>query len=140
MIPREAVVAEARRWLGTPWRHQGRNEHGLDCVGLLAVVCRDLGISDYDIEGYARSPDTTRFLAHLVTGGAIPIRMTDAGPADIMAFRDQLFPCHVGILSEKSGVPHVIHAHAARRKVVEEPLLAELLVMRVGAYAMPGVG
>ena len=32
------VVAEARRWLGTPWRHQARLRGvGVDCGGL--VVC-----------------------------------------------------------------------------------------------------
>lgn len=140
MIARATVVATARGWLGTPWRHQGRNEHGLDCVGLLAVVCRELGISDYDVDGYARSPDTTRFLGHLKAGGAIPIRMAAAGEADIMAFKDQCFPCHVGILSIKSTVLHVIHAHATRRMVIEEPLIGDLRTARVAAFAMPGVG
>lgn len=40
----EAFVAEARSYLGTPWRHQGRNRMGIDCVGLVIVSARINGL------------------------------------------------------------------------------------------------
>lgn len=41
---RNRVVEVARGYIGTPWLHQGRSRLGLDCVGLLVVVARELGL------------------------------------------------------------------------------------------------
>jgi len=41
--PRAAVVAEARRWIGTPYRHQATvRGAGADCLGLVRGVWRAL--------------------------------------------------------------------------------------------------
>ena len=66
----EAVVAQARTWLGTPWRHQGRSPRGVDCAGLVVLVARALGLADHDVAGYGRHssghsrgpPDTRRIV------------------------------------------------------------------------------
>lgn len=43
MASGEAVVGEARRWIGTPYRHQGsRCGAGCDCLGLIRGVWRAL--------------------------------------------------------------------------------------------------
>lgn len=44
MIARQAVVDAALAYVGTPFRWQGRDRLGLDCVGLPAAVARDLGL------------------------------------------------------------------------------------------------
>jgi len=45
---RAAVVAEARRWLGTPFHHAARVKgHGVDCLMLLAEVYERAGICDH---------------------------------------------------------------------------------------------
>jgi cell wall-associated NlpC family hydrolase len=44
---RNAVIARAREYLGTPYRHQGRAKGlGMDCVGLPICVGEDLGLRD----------------------------------------------------------------------------------------------
>ena len=49
------IVAEARQWIDTPWRHAGREKGvGVDCVGLLIGVARDLGLHNYDNRNYSR--------------------------------------------------------------------------------------
>ena len=60
-------------------------------------------------------------------------------PGDILIFRDDAYPCHSAIVSEKHGVPHIIHAHASRRMVVEEPIANEWPGRRVFAFRYPGV-
>ena len=43
------------RYLGTPFRHQGRGD-ALDCVGLAFRVARDLGLEPEDRAAYGRQP------------------------------------------------------------------------------------
>jgi cell wall-associated NlpC family hydrolase len=139
--PGDRVAAEARKWIGTPWLHQGRNEHGIDCVGLVVVVARALGVSDYDFGNYSRNPDGWRLLPHFAAGGATRIDPKDARKGDMLVFRYYRYPCHVGILVEDTPEPRVVHASAVRGTTMEEPLSAignpvagNLLV---AAYRMP---
>ncbi|MGI3212570.1 C40 family peptidase [Roseovarius tibetensis] len=120
----KAIVAEARTWLGTPWRHQGRARSGLDCVGLVVVVARALRLSDYDHTAYGRRAQGQNFVDHFrahMDGVAI----TDSRPGDVLVFADQAYPCHCGFLTERLGRPHLLHAHATRRQVIEEPYAGE---------------
>jgi cell wall-associated NlpC family hydrolase len=125
-ITPERIVAEARGWLGVPWRHQGRSRAGIDCVGLVVRVARALGLSDYDHTAYGRRAQGQGFVEHFranMDGVAIP----EAGPGDVLVFADQAYPCHCGFLSARLGHAHLIHAHALRRKVIEEPYAGEWL-------------
>ena len=38
------------KYLGIPYKHQGRGRDGLDCYGLLIAIFADLGIKIFDIE------------------------------------------------------------------------------------------
>ena len=124
MIRREDIVAAARGWLGVPWRHQGRSRRGVDCVGLLVCVARELGVPVRDFTAYARHADTFDFVEHF-RRNLKPVRLPEKAPGDVLVFAESAYPCHCGILSERYGAPHLIHAHALRRRVVEEPLAGE---------------
>ena len=141
MIARQIIVDTARRWIGTPFRHQGRNQYGLDCVGLVVVVCRELGISDYDVRGYDRRPtEGASFMQHFTRAGALQLTaLDDALPGDLLVLRDNIYPCHVGIVSELHLVPHLLHSTAQHRKVSEDHLKGDLLTRRVAAFRLPGV-
>ena len=120
----ERIIAEARSWLGVPWRHQGRTRSGIDCVGLVVCVARALRLSDYDSTGYSRRAQGQGFVEHFrgnMDGVAIP----EARSGDVLVFADQAYPCHCGFLTERLGHPHLLHAHATRRKVIEEPYAGE---------------
>ena len=124
IITSERIIAEARGWLGVPWRHQGRTRRGVDCVGLVVCVARGLDLSDYDSTGYGRRAQGQGFVEHFRSNmDAVPI--PDAGPGDVLVFADHAYPCHCGFLTERLGHPHLLHAHATRRKVIEEPYAGE---------------
>jgi cell wall-associated NlpC family hydrolase len=139
MVAREAIVAEARSWDGVRWVHQGRNRHGIDCIGLVVVVRRSLGIGDYDIAGYPREPDGT-FMSHFFNAGGTRVGIPKAMPGDLLLFKDAKSPCHVGIVTACNGdLKFMVHAHATRRRVIEEPVINEWQQKWVAAIQMPGI-
>ncbi len=101
--------------------HQGRTRRGIDCAGLVVLVARSLGLSSYDATAYQRRTQGTKFLKHFrETLDQKPL--LEALPGDVMLFRDDAYPCHSTILAQRDGIMTLVHAHATRRKVVEELL------------------
>lgn len=111
------VVAEARKWIGTKWVHQGRSNAGIDCAGLLIRVGNELGLDVKDMQGYKRSPEGHRFLDH-IRGQTDLVRTAE--PGRIAIFRQSYFPCHVGIFTECHGELHIVHSYMNLGKVMEE--------------------
>lgn len=117
----QQIIDQARNWLGVRWQHQGRSRLGVDCVGLCVCVAQDLSLKVEDIRSYPRRIDGRTLTAYL--GQHLQPVCRDQGlVGDIGLFRDKGFPVHVGFLARKRGVETVIHAHAGRRKVIEEPI------------------
>lgn len=138
MVSRATVVEAARSWISVRWRHQGRTRDGIDCVGLVVVVCRDLAIWDYDVAGYPREPDGS-FMSHFFAAGGVRIPLLQAAPGDLILFRDSIYACHVGFVASSPFGLTLIHAHTSRRCVLEEPLAGEWRKNWVAAIALPGI-
>ena len=83
----EDIVAEARRWIGAPWRHQGRGPAGVDCIGLLIVVADALGVPHHDVQGYDRRATGTRLLKAFAVD-LDPLPFDEARPGDILVFAE----------------------------------------------------
>lgn len=131
-VTREDVVAAARRWVGVPYRHQGRNRLGVDCIGLLLVVGWELGLSDYDVTGYGRSPNAGFLRAECDR----LLRPTDSRqPGDILLLRFKRDPQHLAFVSERG----LIHAWYGAGRVVETALATSWSARVVQAYSIPGV-
>jgi cell wall-associated NlpC family hydrolase len=113
MTTRADIVATARSYLGVRWHHQGRNRAGLDCIGLVIVVAKDLGLSDYDIDGYGRVPDGKSLRATMCE--QMDLLKRDPLPGDVLLFAFQRNPLHTAIVTDTG----MIHAFANARKVVE---------------------
>ncbi|MBV0891525.1 C40 family peptidase [Paracoccus sp. Z118] len=138
LLHARAVLA-ARGWLDVPFRHQGRSRAGIDCVGLLVCVAREMGLPEYDVTGYTRRAQGMGFLEHFHANFS-EIPLGAAMPGDVLVFVETVYPCHTGIMSERHGVPHVIHAHAPRQKVIEEPFSGEWQGKLRFAFRFPGAG
>lgn len=119
------VVEEAHNWLGVKYKHLGRDEHGLDCVGLIIKVAHSLGLTDYDTTNYGRRPVPADFLREMKRY-LEPIPKKEAGHGHIAMFREPRHPCHIGILEvDRFGDMWVIHAFAGTRQVSREAMTAE---------------
>lgn len=117
----ERIVAEARAWAGTPYRHQASLKgEGCDCLGLLRGVWRGvLGPEPEEMPPYAASwvestgPGDTPLLAaarrHLVpVEGPLPAYRPRPGDVLLFAFRAHLPAKHCAIAT---GPAAMIHAH-----------------------------
>lgn len=131
------VVAEARKWLETRWVHQGRNEFGIDCAGLLIKVHQGLNLPVQDEQGYKRDPNFTRFLDH-IKKQTDPV--AEPVPGAIAIFREMNFPCHTGIFCiDEHGELAIIHSYIVAKRVVEERFTEEWSSRLVATRLIRGV-
>ena len=132
------VVETAREWTGTPFRHQGRvRGMAVDCAGLLVGVARDLGLSEYDVDGYPRVPDGITLQA-ILRAQLVEIDIDTARPGDVLLFGFYRHAQHLGIITRIDPM-YLIHAYEPQRRVVEHRV-DTLWRRRVrGVYRFPGV-
>jgi NlpC/P60 family putative phage cell wall peptidase len=143
MISRDAIVAEARSWCGTPWLHQACVKFvGCDCIGLVCGVADALGIpeakawrADSEFRGYGRTPVPSKLLAacdryldHIPTSTALP--------GDVLLFTFLREPMHFAI---KSGPDMMIHGFERVGHVCENGIGVKWQRRMLGAYRYRGV-
>lgn len=107
----ERAISRARALVGKPFRLHGRDERGVDCVGLVAIAYGQAVPGGYAL----RTADA----------GAV------SGPLAVLKFRKQRIPKPGDILLLDAGPAQlhlglwtgdsVIHADAGLRRVVETP-------------------
>ncbi len=144
MITRTAIVDEARAWIGTRWLHQAALKGvGCDCIGLVAGVARELGITGAErffatpaLRAYGRAPEPRLIDACEML--LDPIRTTDAGPGDVLVLRFETEPQHFALMSS-SVPPYMIHALAMARRVAEHRIDAIWASRIVRAFRFRGV-
>jgi cell wall-associated NlpC family hydrolase len=132
---RSAVVAAARSYLGTPFRHQGRGD-ALDCVGLAFQVAQDLGLAPVDRPAYGRQPHGLELKREL-DARLRPIAKDAMQPGDVvlLAWR-RLMPAHAAILGAGPDGLSLIHADGQVGQVIEHRLDREWRGRIVCAYRL----
>jgi NlpC/P60 family putative phage cell wall peptidase len=131
-LTRDGIVTEARTWLGTPFMHQqSMRGIGVDCVGLILGVGRDLGLLQISpaewapFAAYTRKPNPARmrkamgrFLApSSCARGDLPA----IGSIGWFGWRQEL-PMHLAIVAEYDGRPTMIHAFETMDRCVENSI------------------
>jgi cell wall-associated NlpC family hydrolase len=115
MITNKDIVVQARKYLGIKYKHQGRNEYGLDCLGLVVRVAHDLGLSKDDSTDYGKIPDGKRLMRE------IELRLdkvVDYQEGDLLLMSFDSNPQHLAIVTDQG----IIHSYALAKKVVEHRL------------------
>lgn len=141
MSVRNAVVAEARAWIGTPYRHQASlKHHGCDCLGLVRGVWRAV-IGPEPETPAPYTPDwaeqgAREALLEAARRWLIESAPAAAQPGDVLVFRmGPAAPAkHCAILSEAGTL---IHAYWGRA-VVESRFAPWWRQRLAAAFAFPG--
>jgi NlpC/P60 family putative phage cell wall peptidase len=129
----DRVVAAARGWIGTPYRHQASLKGvGCDCLGLVRGVWREC-LGDEPEIAPAYSPDWAE------SGGAetlaeaarrhlieVPVAEFQAGDVLLFRWRDHLPAKHAGIAASKATM-----VHAQENVAVAEIALSSWWMRRV---------
>lgn len=132
-----AVVAEARLWLGTPYRHQGAvRGAGCDCLGLIRGIWRaGFGAEPEAVPPYSRDwaeqgGDERLWraaLRHMEPGAGM------AGDVLLFRMRKNAVAKHLGI---QSGADRFIHAMSGQG-VVESALTPAWRARIVARFSFP---
>lgn len=124
----EHFIEEARRYVGTPWVHQGRAPGaGLDCIGIIVCAARAAGATIVDRDGYGRQPNPRQLMAAFEENFE-QIDPADRRPGDLLVFywRESRklgrLPQHAGIVTERRGGEGLLHAYDRVGRTVETGL------------------
>ncbi|WP_156679423.1 NlpC/P60 family protein [Sphingomonas profundi] len=115
----EAIARAAQACVGAPFRPQGRNPAtGLDCVGLVAVACRDHLSGTAVPRAYAqRGGGRETIVAAIAAAGFAPIDAAGARTGDLLLLTTGPGQWHLAVLTADGFV----HADARLRRVTEVP-------------------
>jgi len=139
-MSREDVVAAARGWLGTPYRHLSATRRaGCDCLGLVRGVWRELGGETIELPAYradwrdTRHADALLALAErrLIRAGGRP----QAGQVILFQIGRAALPRHCGIAVAQD---RFIHAQEGRG-VVEAYLTGGWRKRIAGLFDFPEI-
>ena len=135
-----AVVAEARRWIGTPYVDQQTvRGAGCDCLGLVRGVWRAVvGPEPTEVPPYTRDWGETGPVEVMMAGALkwmVQVPLPEAGAGHVVLFRMRAgaIAKHCGILT---GNGTMIHARE-RLGVIEEPYTETWQRRAVAAFQFP---
>ena len=126
------IISAARKWVGTPFKHQGRVMGvGCDCLGLLMGIAKECALTtlkgqpivDLDQTAYHRVADGALLELSLDTNLS---RAQELTLSDLALLEFDSNPQHLGIISDNSYRSfNIIHADMRRGMVVEHSLSNE---------------
>ena len=143
MSQAEAAVAEAKRWIGTPYVHQAAMQGaGTDCLGLLRGVWRAIyGAEPETIPAYTQDwsePSNTEELWQAARRWLVEVPRRDVAVGDVLLFRMRAGSVakHLGIVSAAGLEASFIHAYTGHG-VTQSPLSAPWLRRVAAIFEFP---
>jgi len=137
----EQVVAEARRWIGTPYQHQCSVQGaGCDCLGLVRGIWRAvIGAEPEAMPAYTQDwaePSGQEVLLAAALRWLQPQPAAAAGDVLLFRMRDGSIAKHLGIAAETGASASFIHAYTGHG-VIESPLSGPWARRIVARFAFP---
>lgn len=118
MTTADALVAAARRYVGTPFHHQGRLPGvGLDCAGVGICALREVGLACDDAVGYSRLPKNGVFQSWF-EARCERVDFALVFPGDFLTFAWRSEPQHVAVVTDINPLM-MVHAYSPEGRVIE---------------------
>lgn len=134
MVDRNEIIRVARSWIGTRFHHQGRlkkdknDKGGVDCIGFVLGVADELDIkykgiklNNFDRNDYPKVPIGNQ-LKEEFSKYLDEIDISSVKTGDILMFKFDITPQHVGIVAKEGADCNIIHCYMQARGVVEHKL------------------
>jgi cell wall-associated NlpC family hydrolase len=137
MISVETLIAEARSWVGVPFRHQGRTRHGVDCAGFVVALMRSAGElprTFRDVSNYSRRPNGE--LVDIVSQYCERSSAEAPGLLVLIRWPKDTQPSHIALLTGAT----LIHCYQRQRAVVEHSYRGTWRRDTHSFWKLPGVG
>lgn len=135
-INRSKFVESAKEWIGTPWRHnQNLKGAGVDCVRFLHSIATEYGIELAPMPRQYRRNVVDDSIFEYMRSHFLEIELADAQIGDILVFRFDNVPHHVGLVASLNPLS-VVHASASNKVVMEEVLGEEMLNRVMGVFEL----
>lgn len=139
----ERIVLEARKWLGTPYRHQSTTcGAGTDCLGLIRGVWRGVVGPEpiipppYSMDWSEPSGEEILMQAASRCLRRKPGLLFSDGDVLLFRMREGCVAKHLGIVSALKPTPRFIHAYTGYG-VVESSLSGPWMRRVVAVYCFP---
>lgn len=143
MAGRTEIAAAARRWIGTPYRHQASVcGAGTDCLGLVRGVWRDVlggepeAVPAYSMDWSEPQGEERMWAAACRHLREKPLGGVEIGDVILFRMRAGSVAKHVGIVSAAQPAQTFIHAYSGHG-VVESPLSAPWARRIVARFEYP---
>ena len=137
---RQQIVALARQWIGTPYRHQASMRGvGCDCLGLVRGIWRELYDAEPEDPGAYTSAwaefDGSERLLNAARRHFVTVPLSDHMPGDVLLFRmrRRAVAKHLAIVSQPD---RMIHAYDGTH-VIETNLTPYWINKAVAAFSFP---
>lgn len=126
MTGRPDIVAAARAWIGTPYRHQASAKGlGADCLGLVRGVWREVvGPETAQLPAYTADWGETRGEELLWQGALRHLRPAvgkQAGDILLFRMRDGRIAKHLGIATDGPTFVHAYSGHGVLETALSAP-------------------
>ena len=139
----ECIIAEARSWIGTPYRHQASCKGaGADCLGLVRGVWRAvIGAEPEPLPPYTADWSEAGGREDLWRGAgrwlvAKPLSARASGDVILFRMRNGAVAKHLGILVQELPQARFVHAYSGHG-VVESALTSPWSRRLIACFAFP---
>lgn len=119
---RQAIVDEAKTWIGTPWHHEARvKHHGVDCGQFLLEVYEKVGLiphiqpDHYSMDFMCHRSEEWFIETILQFANEITHMEPPYLPGDVIMFQQGRIYSHSAIITDW---PQIIHADSMAKMVI----------------------
>ena len=141
---RQQIVEEARSWIGTPFKHQGRKKGvGVDCIGLVYEIAKKFNLADTDMRlaqqrGYSsyKVVPARGMMRNMCNDYLEKIRIAEAEAGDLFLIMFTRLEGHIAIYT---GENTIIHALSSAKKCTEHSINGSVRKSITGAWRYPAL-